>query len=248
MTIEITKGSENPVTDFFSSPSNTPVTDEMKCLSLIEVMELPRERRTIALRVLQAIKERDEARGEQSSIQCAFEDSQDKIEELERERDKVKTELEMWRDGNIMHQIHRDELEKAERERNEARATLTDIHRWIDRNHPDGFIDSLTHLQNLDRITENWYDRLDRLEVDANRFVRERDEARQKYDALATEHMLVINKLCNERDESKSISDDLAIIASHCIGWHDHESSDATIKIAAALKRWKKSKLSNEQD
>ena len=32
-------------------------------------------------------KERDEARSEQSSIQCAFEDSQDKIEELERERD-----------------------------------------------------------------------------------------------------------------------------------------------------------------
>jgi hypothetical protein len=62
MTIEIIKGSDNPVTDFFSSPSNTPVTDEMKCLSLIEVMELPRERRTIALRVLQAIKERDEAR------------------------------------------------------------------------------------------------------------------------------------------------------------------------------------------
>jgi hypothetical protein len=28
MTIEITKGSENPVTDFFSSTSNTPETDE----------------------------------------------------------------------------------------------------------------------------------------------------------------------------------------------------------------------------
>ena len=27
MTIEITKGSENPVADFFSSPSNTPETD-----------------------------------------------------------------------------------------------------------------------------------------------------------------------------------------------------------------------------
>ena len=62
MKIEITKGDSNPVAEFFSSPSNTPVTDEMKCLSLIEVMELPRERRTIALRVLQAIKERDEAR------------------------------------------------------------------------------------------------------------------------------------------------------------------------------------------
>ena len=30
---------------------------------------------------------------------------------------------------------------------------------------------------------------------------RERDEVRQKYDILATEHMLEINRLCNERDE-----------------------------------------------
>jgi hypothetical protein len=28
----------------------------------------------------------------------------------------------------------------------------------------------------------------------------ERDEAMEKYDALATEHMLAVNKLCNERD------------------------------------------------
>jgi hypothetical protein len=41
-------------------------------------------------------------------------------ERLERERDKMQTELEMWRDGNIMHQLHRDELEKTERERDEA--------------------------------------------------------------------------------------------------------------------------------
>jgi len=42
-------------------------------------------------------------------------------DEAREERDKMQTELEMWRDGNIMHQIHRDELEKKERERNEAR-------------------------------------------------------------------------------------------------------------------------------
>jgi len=47
-----------------------------------------------------ALKERDEAR---------------------EERDKMQTELEMWRDGNIMPQSHRDELEKAIRERDEAR-------------------------------------------------------------------------------------------------------------------------------
>jgi len=46
--------------------------------------------------------------------------------ELQRERDKMQTELEMWRDGNIMHQIHRDELEKTERERDEAREAIPD--------------------------------------------------------------------------------------------------------------------------
>ena len=80
------------------------------------------------------------------------------------------------------------------------------------------------------------------------KLISDRDEARKKYDNLATEHMLVVNKLCNERDEAKSISDELAIIASLCLGWHDHESNDTAIKIVAALKRWKKSKVSNEQD
>jgi hypothetical protein len=45
-------------------------------------------------------------------------------ERLERERDKARTELEMWRDGNIMHQIHRNELEKVECERDEAREII----------------------------------------------------------------------------------------------------------------------------
>lgn len=51
-----------------------------------------------------------------------------------------------------------------------------------------------------------------------------------------------------ERDEARDIADELASIAAHCLGWHDHKSSDTAIKIAAALKRWKKSKIPNEQD
>jgi hypothetical protein len=65
---------------------------------------------------------------------------------------------------------------------NEAQKELSSIHQWIDRNHPDGFIDSQTYFQNLERVVDNWYDRLDRLEVDAKRFVRERDEAREQVD------------------------------------------------------------------
>jgi hypothetical protein len=41
----------------------------------------------------------------------------------------------------------------------------------------------------------------------AEQLERERDEARQKYDDLATEHMLAINKLCNERDEAREERD-----------------------------------------
>ena len=33
--------------------------------------------------------------------------------------------------------------------------------------------------------------------------LKERDEARGKYATEATEHMLAVNKLCNERDEAR---------------------------------------------
>ena len=53
------------------------------------------------------------------------------------------------------------------RELAEAREELSSIHRWIERNHADGFIDSLTYSQNLDRVTDNWYDRIDAIEKEA---------------------------------------------------------------------------------
>jgi hypothetical protein len=37
----------------------------------------------------------------------------------------------------------------------------------------------------------------------AQQLERERDEARHKYNNLATEHMLAVNKLANERDEAR---------------------------------------------
>jgi len=49
----------------------------------------------------------------------------DRIKKLEistpAQRDKARTELDLWRDGNILHEIHRNELEEAERELDEAR-------------------------------------------------------------------------------------------------------------------------------
>lgn len=50
---------------------------------------------------------------------------------------------------------------------------------------------------------------------------RERDEARQKYDILATEHMLEINRLCNERDEARAERDLLKLNAQTEAEHHD---------------------------
>jgi len=48
-------------------------------------------------------------------------------QKLKQERNEARTEIELWRDGNIMHQIHKDELEKTERERDEARAAADNL-------------------------------------------------------------------------------------------------------------------------
>jgi len=54
----------------------TPDTEELKCLSLIEVMAVPFERREIALGTLRAIKERDEARQALMKIEEIFVDGE----------------------------------------------------------------------------------------------------------------------------------------------------------------------------
>jgi len=51
-----------------------------------------------------------------------------------------------------------------------------------------------------------WYDRRDLL-AQIGILERERDEARKKHDNLAAEHMLSVNKLCNERDEAQGLAD-----------------------------------------
>jgi hypothetical protein len=57
--------------------SDTPDTEELKCLALIEVMAMPQERREIALGTLRAIKERDEAREALMKIEELFIDGTD---------------------------------------------------------------------------------------------------------------------------------------------------------------------------
>jgi hypothetical protein len=52
-------------------------------------------------------------------------------------------------------------IDLLERERDEAFAKASTVYRWIERNHPDGFIDSQSHLENLDRVADAWHDKLE---------------------------------------------------------------------------------------
>ena len=65
------------------------------------------------------------------------------------------------------------------------------------------------------------------------RLERERDEAREKYDALAAEHMLVVNKLCNERDEARE-----AIPAGEWVAHEDYKKvHDAASRLLVAINK-----------
>ena len=70
-------------------------------------------------------RERDEAREHAQKSKAYKRVLKVTNENLKRERDEAREELqielEMWRDGNIMNEIHRNELEKVEQERDEAR-------------------------------------------------------------------------------------------------------------------------------
>ena len=101
------------------------------------------------------------------------------------------------------HWVPADTAKRLERERDEAQKELSSIHRWIDKNHADGFIDSLTYLQNLERVVDNWYDRIDAIEADARRFVRERDEARGERNNgdIATMTINHYERILRERNE-----------------------------------------------
>jgi hypothetical protein len=76
----------------------------------------------------------------------------------------------------------------------------------------------------------------------AQRLERERDEAIRQRNETNESSKYAVDYAIRQRDEARAIADELASVAAHCLGWHDHECPDAAIKIAAALKRWKKSK------
>jgi chromosome segregation ATPase len=138
------------------------------------------------------LSERDEANEELSKKYVEYDQLFDAAEKIKIERDEareentnLKLQLGLWEDGNLICEETLGEIRLLEERIEEAQKKLSSIHRWINKNHADGFIDSLTYLQNLERVTDSWYDRIDGIEADARRFVRERDEAREALKYIA---------------------------------------------------------------
>jgi chromosome segregation ATPase len=115
--------------------------------------------------------------------------------------------------------VSSDFARKLKYERDEAQKELSSVYQWIERNHADGFIDSLSYFQNLERVTDSWYDRLDRMEREREEVTkdlefrrglykvqeqyletarRERDEAREQ-----------ANHAIKQRDEAREYADRL---------------------------------------
>jgi len=96
-----------------------------------------------------------------------------------------------------------DFARKLERERDEAREMLQN---WEDSAvHVEEDYPNEVHcgcVPVLRALLHNARRERDEFKVDRENLIHERDEAREKYDTLALENMLEVNKLCKERDET----------------------------------------------
>ncbi len=121
---------------------------------------------------------------------------------LERERDEARQQYDDLATEHVL------AVNKLAEERDAAQATLTDIHRWIERNHPDNFIDSMTFHQNLERVGDRWYDRLDLVE-------RERDEAKKEIEGWRNKWECAVTMAAraeNERYEARGQVEELTAV------------------------------------
>ena len=117
--------------------------------------------------------------------------------------------------------------------------------------------DLLAHARTLERERDEAREKAERYRIEANAIMLQRDEwaamcgrYKQERDIAEDERIDLAKQLrsekerhakCqNERDEARAVAHDLAVIASHCLGWHDHETGEAAERISSVLKSWKK--------
>lgn len=104
----------------------------------------------------------------------------------------------MYEGAETSNVVAADFARRLERERDEANAKLSTVHRWIERNHPDGFIDSQTYLQNLERIADTYHDELAPEKVTRNMLIKKGAQVQSENAAMREairEAITAINRL-----------------------------------------------------
>jgi chromosome segregation ATPase len=208
-------------------------------------------------------RERDEARREQSSIQCAFEESQDKIEKLERERDEAREELEnvklqlrLWEDGNLICEetlgeirLLKEQIDRVLLERNEAHKiaerAIDDL-AWFNETNAQRLRNELDQIKGGREMsdtpdTDTFFSKRESWNSSMLAFClkmeRERNDARKETNNHYVNY-LGARYMANELADiaSKYLSFLLAITPANTNQQHEKE----TMKVIDALKRWKK--------
>jgi hypothetical protein len=134
MTIEITKGSENPVAEFFSSPSNTPEIDEVEKYSGVTIKDSVTtcgdESSSVYIPVIfarQLERERNNARKDAAQLADRLSGLElrttEELARMERERDEWRKKFELSVDAVEI----AARLARAESERDEAREQVKEL-------------------------------------------------------------------------------------------------------------------------
>lgn len=84
---------------------------------------------------------------------------------------RVKDALQSW-DGEVCRHDAEAAIDRLVKERDDLQSKLSTVYQWIERHHQDGFTDSLSYWQNLEKIGDKYGDRIDDAE-------RQRDAARE---------------------------------------------------------------------
>ena len=77
----------------------------------------------------------------------------------------------------------------------------TEFHCWTDDSEGELIaVCKAEFCRKLERERDDAREKAERYRREANKFMLQRDESQEKYATEATEHMMAVNKLCNERD------------------------------------------------
>jgi hypothetical protein len=141
----------------------------------------------------------------------------------------------------------REAHNQTKRERDDARDVLEEISLYLSSGIGD---ENTTAQQYKERILDGIKHLAGHAWEERCKFERERDDAREKYTTLLTENMFAVHNLHEKLDNAVAVADELAEIASLCLGQTlsniksntDENNLKQADKITRALEQWKKLK------